>query len=45
MVIENKHSTDIGACLHLRVNAHHTDAGSIWRRRRRLNVSRELVLN
>ena len=40
-VIENKHSTDIGARLTFRVNAH-TDAR---RRRRRFNVDRVLVLN
>ena len=40
-VIENKHSTEIGAWLTFRATAH-TDA---WKRRRRFNVGRVLVLN
>jgi hypothetical protein len=41
-LIENRHSTDVEACLASRVNAH-TDARR--RRRRRFNVGRVLVLN
>ena len=43
-VIENKHSTEIGALLTFRVNAH-TDTRSIQRRWRGFNVGGVIVLN